>query len=131
MGYTHNQTVCALQAENRECLRHLEEQNEHLQKARSEAEGQGQRVEELKTLLENLKLENASLRDKMAAGEAELQELRALKDGEDGKRWEERVNKKPKENTVYFPLIRYSKIRIIHTQNKLQNQNYATVIRPE
>lgn len=40
-------------------------------------------------ILGNLKLENASLHDEIAAGEAELRELRALKDGEDGKRWEE------------------------------------------
>lgn len=89
----HPKSVCdPLQAENRECLRCLEEQNEHLRQARGEAEGQGQRIEELQMILGNLKLENASLHDEIAAGEAELRELRALKDGEDGKRWEEWVN---------------------------------------
>ncbi|XP_053494753.1 tuftelin 1b [Ictalurus furcatus] len=82
----HQEDREALQAENRECLRCLEEQNEHLRQARGEAEGQGQRIEELQMILGNLKLENASLHDEMAAGEAELRELRALKDGEDGKR---------------------------------------------
>ncbi|XP_046700290.1 tuftelin 1b isoform X3 [Silurus meridionalis] len=82
----HQEEKEALKAENREYLRHLEEQNEHLQQAQKQAEGQGKRIEELQTLLGNLKLENASLHDQMAAGEAELQELRALKNGEDGKR---------------------------------------------
>ncbi|XP_060760970.1 tuftelin 1b [Neoarius graeffei] len=82
----HQEDREALQAENRENLRCLEEQNEQLQQAWSEAEGQGQHIDELKILIGNLKLENASLCEKMAAGEAELQELRALKDGEDGKR---------------------------------------------
>ncbi|KAB5517942.1 hypothetical protein PHYPO_G00173370 [Pangasianodon hypophthalmus] len=82
----HQEDIEALQAENRECLRRLEEQNQHLRQAQNEAEGRGQRIEELQTLLGNLKLENASLHDKMAAGEAELQDLRALKEGEDEKR---------------------------------------------
>ncbi|GAA6085302.1 tuftelin 1b isoform X1, partial [Tachysurus ichikawai] len=73
-------------AENRELLQRLEEQNELLQQTQRQSEGQSHRTEELQTLLENLKQENSSLHDKIAEGEAELQELRALKDGEDVKR---------------------------------------------
>ncbi|KAM9434131.1 tuftelin 1b isoform 2-T2 [Clarias gariepinus] len=85
----HQEESEALQAENRECLRRLEEQNQRLRQAQVEAEGRGQRVEELQRLLGDLKLENASLCERMSAGEAELQELRALKDGRDEKRCEQ------------------------------------------
>ncbi|KAK2864481.1 hypothetical protein Q7C36_003635 [Tachysurus vachellii] len=82
----HQEDRQALQAENRELLQRLEEQNELLQQTQKQSEGQSHRTEELQTLLENLKQENSSLHYKIAEGEAELQELQALKDGEDVKR---------------------------------------------
>ncbi|TSO05442.1 Tuftelin [Bagarius yarrelli] len=83
----HQEDREALKAENRELLWRLEEQNEHLQQAQRQAEGQSQCTEKLQKLLEDLKLENGSLHEKIAAGEAEL---RAPKKGDDVKRFENR-----------------------------------------
>ncbi|KAF5888835.1 tuftelin-like isoform X1 [Clarias magur] len=85
----HQEESEALQAENRECLWRLEEQNQGLKQAQDEAEGRRQHVEELQRLMGDLKLENGSLSERISAGEAELQELRALKDGREEKRCEE------------------------------------------
>ncbi|XP_027010750.1 tuftelin 1b isoform X2 [Tachysurus fulvidraco] len=82
----HQEDRQALQADNRELLQRLEEQNELLQQTQRQSEGQKHRTEELQTLLENLKQENSSLPDKIAEGEAEIQGLQTLKHGEDVKR---------------------------------------------
>uniref|UniRef100_A0A3Q0R6N7 Uncharacterized protein n=1 Tax=Amphilophus citrinellus TaxID=61819 RepID=A0A3Q0R6N7_AMPCI len=55
---------------------HLAEQTEWLQKAEKQSKERGQQVEELQRLLGNMEIENGNLKDKMAAGEAELLQLK-------------------------------------------------------
>lgn len=52
----------------------------------------GQQVEELQRLLESMKIESSVLKEKMAAGEAELLQLKADREdrGEDDQRWEKK-----------------------------------------
>lgn len=56
-----------------------------MQKAETKAEEQSKKVEEMEKLMSGLELENATLREKLAASEAELEKLRELKkmDSED------------------------------------------------
>lgn len=56
-----------------------------MQKAETKAEEQSKKVEEMQKLMDGLELENATLREKLAASEAELEKLRGLKntDSED------------------------------------------------
>ena len=69
-----------LQAESSEFRQRLDEQSERLQRAEGQAEDRGQRVEELQRLLGGMEVESAGLKDKMAATEAELQQLRESKE---------------------------------------------------
>lgn len=64
------------QAESSDYRTRLAEQSERLQRAEKQSEERGQRVEELQRLLGGLETENSALREKMAAGEAELLQLR-------------------------------------------------------
>ncbi|XP_066530704.1 tuftelin 1b isoform X2 [Hoplias malabaricus] len=75
-------SVSENQAENRVCQQCFHGQREHMQSTKKELERQGQQIEVLQRLLGDLELENTTLRDKMATGEAELQELRTLKNVE-------------------------------------------------
>uniref|UniRef100_A0A4W6FE24 Uncharacterized protein n=1 Tax=Lates calcarifer TaxID=8187 RepID=A0A4W6FE24_LATCA len=61
-------------ADNREESYHtrLVEQSERLQRAEEQSEERGQQVEELQRLLGSMEIESGVLKDKMAAGEAEL-----------------------------------------------------------
>ncbi|KAJ0055061.1 hypothetical protein NL108_008986, partial [Boleophthalmus pectinirostris] len=68
-------------AENDKYRARLSEQSERLQKAEQRSEERGQQVEELQRLLGNIQLESGILKDKMAAGEEELQQLKAEKEG--------------------------------------------------
>lgn len=65
-----------MQAESREFHQRLDEQSERLEKAECLSEERGQRVEELQRLLGGIEIESAILKDKMAAGEAELLQLK-------------------------------------------------------
>ena len=60
--------------------RQLDDQSGRLQKAEEQSEERGQRVEELERLLGGMEIESAILKDKMAAGEAELLQLKAERD---------------------------------------------------
>uniref|UniRef100_A0A3B3ZC92 Tuftelin 1a n=1 Tax=Periophthalmus magnuspinnatus TaxID=409849 RepID=A0A3B3ZC92_9GOBI len=67
--------------EEKQRLQHrarLREQSERLQKAEERSEERGQQVEELQRLLGNIQLESGILKDKMAAGEEELLQLKWL-----------------------------------------------------
>ncbi|XP_062846159.1 tuftelin 1b isoform X2 [Trichomycterus rosablanca] len=88
----HQEEKEALQAENLEYQRRLKEQNERVLEVQSKAEEQERCMEELQRFLGDLEEKNTSLRDKMAADEAALKELQALKDGEEGKRCKELEN---------------------------------------
>ncbi|XP_051728090.1 tuftelin 1b [Ctenopharyngodon idella] len=86
MERRHQEEKERLQAENTEYQRRfLEEHNSRMQKAETKAEEQSKKVEEMQKLMDGLELENATLREKLAASEAELEKLRGLKntDSED------------------------------------------------
>lgn len=55
-----------------------------MQKAEKLAQDRGQQVETLQRLLESMEIESGTLKDKMAAGEAELLQLKADKEGSGG-----------------------------------------------
>lgn len=76
------------QAESNEYGVHLAEQSERLQKVEKLSQERGQQVEELRRLLESMEIESGILKDKMAAGEAELLQLKADREesGEDEQR---------------------------------------------
>ncbi|XP_072530759.1 tuftelin 1b [Salminus brasiliensis] len=124
MEKRHQEEREALQAENSDCQRRLQEQIERVQRAESEAEGRGQRIEELQKLLAGLKLENANLCDKMAAGEAELQKLRALKDEEKEKKHEklEKDLAAQKEKIHHLDdMLKSQQRKVRHMIEQLQN----------
>ncbi|XP_059366362.1 tuftelin-like [Carassius carassius] len=86
MERKHQEEKERLQAENIEYQRmFLEEHTSCIQKAETKAEEQAEKVEETQKLMRGLELENATLREKLAASEAELEKLRGLKkmDSED------------------------------------------------
>ncbi|XP_052389883.1 tuftelin [Carassius gibelio] len=86
MEKKHQEEKERLQAENIEYQRmFLEEHTSRIQKAETKAEEQGKKVEEMQKVMHGLELENATLREKLAASEAELEKLRGLKktDSED------------------------------------------------
>uniref|UniRef100_A0A3B4XS55 Uncharacterized protein n=1 Tax=Seriola lalandi dorsalis TaxID=1841481 RepID=A0A3B4XS55_SERLL len=66
----------------------LVEQSKRLQKAEEQSKERGQQVEELQRLLGNMEVESGILKDKMAAGEAELLQLKA--GSEEGEEKEQR-----------------------------------------
>ncbi|XP_067111423.1 tuftelin-like isoform X1 [Osmerus mordax] len=76
----HQDEKDRLHAESSEFRQRLDEQSERLQRAEGQAEDRGQRVEELQRLLGGMEVESAGLQDKMAATEAELQQLRESKE---------------------------------------------------
>lgn len=86
------QFLPSLQAESNEYGICLAEQSERLQKAEMLSQERGQQVEELQRLLESMKIESDVLKEKMAAGEAELLHLKADKEdkGEDDQRWDKK-----------------------------------------
>lgn len=58
-----------------------------MQKAETKAEEQSKKVEEMQKLMDGLELENATLREKLAASEAELEKLRGLKNMDSEDKW--------------------------------------------
>lgn len=62
----------------------MAKQSERLQKAEKLSEERGQQVEELQRLLESMQAESGVLKDKMAAGEAELLQLKSDGEGSGG-----------------------------------------------
>ncbi|KAK7898899.1 hypothetical protein WMY93_019752 [Mugilogobius chulae] len=81
MEKRHQEERERLQAENDKYRARLSEQTARLQKAEETSEERGQQVEELHRLLGNIQLESGILKDKMAAGEEELLQLKAQKEG--------------------------------------------------
>ncbi|XP_050992075.1 tuftelin 1b isoform X2 [Labeo rohita] len=80
MERRHQEEKDRLQAENTEYQqRFLEEHNSRIHKAETKAEEQGKMMEEMQKLMHGLQLENATLHEKLAASEAELEKLRGLK----------------------------------------------------
>ncbi|KAK7124420.1 hypothetical protein R3I94_018706 [Phoxinus phoxinus] len=80
MEKRHQEEKERLQAENIEYQRRfLEDHNSQMQKAETKAEEQSKKVEEMQKRMGGLELENDTLREKLAASEAELEKLRGLK----------------------------------------------------
>ncbi|XP_031441729.1 tuftelin 1b isoform X1 [Clupea harengus] len=77
----HQEERDKMQASGEACRQRVEEQAERLQEAEVEANTRRQQVQEQQRLLGCMETENGSLRDKMAAREAELEELRKQKEG--------------------------------------------------
>lgn len=77
-----------MQAEANEYSIRLSEQSEVLQSVERQSEERGQQVEELQRLLENLEVKSSLLKDQVAAGEAELRQLKA--NGEESDETEQR-----------------------------------------
>lgn len=69
------------QAESKEYRLRLAEQSERLQAAERQSEEKSEQVEELQRLLGNMVIESGLLKDKMAAGEAELLQIKANGEG--------------------------------------------------
>lgn len=80
------------QAESDEFGVRLAEQSVLLQKTEELSEERGQQVDELQRLLASMEIEYGHLKDKMAAGEAELLQLKEGRNegGEKEQRWDER-----------------------------------------
>ncbi|XP_061753445.1 tuftelin 1b isoform X3 [Nerophis ophidion] len=109
----------------------LAAQTERLQKAEEKSEAQGQQVEELQRLLGNMEAESGVLREKMAAGEAELLRLKADK-GEGGEK-EQRCNELQKEVAVLKEKIHHLDDMLKSQQRKVRHmieqlQNSRTVL---
>lgn len=81
-----------LQMESNEYRILLTDQSERLQMLEEQSEDRGQQVEELQRLLGSMEIESGILKEKMAAGEAELQQLKANKEG--GQENEQRLDEK-------------------------------------
>ncbi|XP_061903547.1 tuftelin 1b isoform X1 [Entelurus aequoreus] len=109
----------------------LAAQSERLQKAEEKSEERGQQVEELQRLLGNMEAESGVLREKMAAGEAELLRLKADK-GEGGEK-EQRCNELQKEVAVLKEKIHHLDDMLKSQQRKVRHmieqlQNSRTVL---
>lgn len=78
------------QAESDEYHTRLVEQSEQLHKAEERSEERGLQVDELQRLLGSMEIESGALKDKMAAGEAELLQLKASREegAEEQRRWD-------------------------------------------
>ncbi|XP_036948437.1 tuftelin 1b isoform X1 [Acanthopagrus latus] len=131
MEKRHQEEMKRLQAESKEYSVRLVEQSELLQKAEELSEGRGQQVEELQRLLESMKIESGHLKDKMAAGEAELLQLKASR--EDGREHEQRCAELQKEVATLKEKIHHLDDMLKSQQRKVRHmieqlQNSRTVI---
>ncbi|XP_069549696.1 tuftelin 1b isoform X1 [Brachyistius frenatus] len=127
----HQEERGRLQAESNEYRLHLAEQSERLQKAEKQSDKRGQQVEELQRLLGNMDTESSILKDKMAAGEAELLQLKA--DREEGGEKEQRCTELEKELAVLKEKIHHLDDMLKSQQRKVRHmieqlQNSRTVL---
>ncbi|KAM4540104.1 tuftelin 1b isoform 1-T1 [Odontesthes bonariensis] len=131
MEKRHQEETDRLQAESNEYSARLAEQSERLQKAEQQSEVRGQQVEELQRLLEGMEIESGILKDKMAAGEAELLQLTA--NGEEGVEKEQRCAELEKEVAVLREKIHHLDDMLKSQQRKVRHmieqlQNSRTVL---
>ncbi|XP_073339463.1 tuftelin 1b [Pagrus major] len=131
MEKRHQEERERLQAESKEYSVRLVEQSELLQKAEELSEGRGQQVEELQRLLESMEIESGHLKDKMAAGEAELLQLKAGR--ENGGEHEQRCAELEKEVATLKEKIHHLDDMLKSQQRKVRHmieqlQNSRTVI---
>ncbi|XP_032391413.1 tuftelin 1b isoform X3 [Etheostoma spectabile] len=131
MDKRHQEERERLQAESQEYGVRLVEQSEQLKKAEERLEERDQQVEELQKLLGNMETENSILKEKMAAGEAELLQLKA--DREEGEENEQRCEKLEKEAALLKEKIHHLDDMLKCQQRKVRHmieqlQNSRTVI---
>ncbi|XP_049457876.1 tuftelin 1b isoform X1 [Epinephelus fuscoguttatus] len=131
MEKRHQEERERLQAESQEYSVRLAEQSERLQKAEEQSEKRGQQVDELQRLLESMEIESGILKDKMAAGEAELLQLKA--DKEEGEEKEQRCEELEKEVAILKEKIHHLDDMLKSQQRKVRHmieqlQNSRTVI---
>ncbi|KAL3043639.1 hypothetical protein OYC64_003492 [Pagothenia borchgrevinki] len=131
MEKRHQEEKERMQAEAEECGVRVAEQSARLQKVEEQSEERGQQVEELQRLLGNMEIESGVLRDKMAAGEAELLQLRA--DGEESEESEERCEQLETEVAGLKEKIHHLDDMLKSQQRKVRHmieqlQNSRTVI---
>lgn len=131
MEKRHQEERDRLQAESNESRARLAEQSERLQKAEERSEERGQQVEELQRLLGSMEIESGMLKDKMAAGEAELLQLKA--DREEGEENEQRCEELEKEVAVLKEKIHHLDDMLKSQQRKVRHmieqlQNSRTVL---
>ncbi|KAM3597109.1 uncharacterized protein V6R79_026066 [Siganus canaliculatus] len=131
MEKRHEEERERLQAESNEYGFCLAEQSERLQKAEELTEEKGQQVEELQRLLESMEMENSVLKEKMAAGEVELQLLKAGR--EEGGEKEQRCIELEKEVAILKEKIHHLDDMLKSQQRKVRHmieqlQNSRTVM---
>nr|XP_019957600.1 PREDICTED: tuftelin-like isoform X3 [Paralichthys olivaceus]XP_019957601.1 PREDICTED: tuftelin-like isoform X3 [Paralichthys olivaceus] len=131
MEKRHQEERQRLQAESNEYHTRLAEQSEQLQKAEEQSEERGLQVEELQRLLEGMALESGILKDKMAAGEVALLQLKASR--EEGEEREQRCAVLEKEVAILKEKIHHLDDMLKCQQRKVRHmieqlQNSRTVI---
>ncbi|XP_029976419.1 tuftelin 1b isoform X1 [Salarias fasciatus] len=131
MEKKHQEERDRLQSESNEYRARLAEQSERLKKAEKRSEEKDQQVEELQRLLENMEAESGLLKDKMAAGEAELLQLRA--DREEGVESSLRCEELEKEVAILKEKIHHLDDMLKSQQRKVRHmieqlQNSRTVL---
>ncbi|XP_023265642.1 tuftelin-like isoform X1 [Seriola lalandi dorsalis] len=131
MERRHQEERERLQAESSEHQSRLVEQSKRLQKAEEQSKERGQQVEELQRLLGNMEVESGILKDKMAAGEAELLQLKA--GSEEGEEKEQRVVELEKEVAMLREKIHHLDDMLKSQQRKVRHmieqlQNSRTIM---
>ncbi|XP_075995532.1 tuftelin 1b [Genypterus blacodes] len=127
----HKEEVDRLQAENSNYRLRLADQSERLQKAEEQSGERGQQVEELQRMLESMEEECATLKDKMAVGEAELLQLK--EEGEEAQEKVERCAELETELAILKEKIHHLDDMLKSQQRKVRHmieqlQNSRTVI---
>nr|XP_061808744.1 tuftelin-like [Nerophis lumbriciformis] len=131
MESRHREEREQLQMESEEQQARLAAQSERLQQAEMESAERGRRVEELQRLLGNMEAESGLLQDKMAAGQAELLQLRA--DNGEGKEKEDRCSQLETEVALLKEKIHHLDDMLKSQQRKVRHmieqlQNSRTVL---
>ncbi|XP_053303541.1 tuftelin 1b isoform X1 [Pleuronectes platessa] len=131
MEKRHQEERERLKAECSEHHTRLAEQSERLQKAEEQSEERGLQVEELQRLLGGMENESGVLKDKMAAGELELLQLRASR--EEGEEREQRCAELEKQLANLKEKLHHLDDMLKSQQRKVRHmieqlQNSRTVI---
>ncbi|XP_029299369.1 tuftelin 1b [Cottoperca gobio] len=131
MEKRHQEERERLQAESHEYGVRMADQSERLQKAEEQSEKRDQQVDELQRLLGSMEVESGILKDKMAAGEAELLQLKA--DREEKEENQQRRETLEKEVAILKEKIHHLDDMLKSQQRKVRHmieqlQNSRTVI---
>ncbi|XP_053718402.1 tuftelin 1b isoform X2 [Synchiropus splendidus] len=130
MEKRHQEEVERLQVENNNYKVRIAEQSKRLRHTEEQSEEKSHQVEELQRLLGSLELESGLLKEKVAAGEAELLQLRAEREEEPST---ERCEELEKEVAVLKEKLHHLDDMLKSQQRKVRHmieqlQNSRTVI---